>query len=57
MHILWTINKMPSDCLVTLQTDTHTPKNKKNKKLVMVFVPGRGDQRTRSGGGRETLVT
>ena len=38
---------MPPDCLVTLQ--------KILRKLVMAFVPGRGVQGMRSGGGRETL--
>ena len=47
MHILQTINKMPSDCLVTLQ--------RIHRKLVMAFAPGMGDQGVRSGGGRQTL--
>ena len=47
MHILQTINKMPSDCLVTLQ--------RIHRKLVMAFAPGMGDQGVRSLGGRQTL--
>jgi len=47
MHILQTINKMPSGCLVTLQ--------RIHRKRVMAFAPGRGVQGMRSGGRRETL--